>query len=150
MAHSLAPIFYPFPNMAIAYWLLKEKKVKSLSHVRLFATPWTTAYQALPSMGFSRQEYWSGLPFPSPGTDHWRPTSNVNFWWDIAQSTQGVNCLLFHTPRTYCWDSVIYQVPTECQKECQECWNTLCHLTHLTLWKTVIIYFRDKELDTED
>ena len=37
------------------------------SHVRLFATPWTVAYQAFPSMGFSRQEYWSGLPFPSPG-----------------------------------------------------------------------------------
>ena len=42
-------------------------KVKSLSHVQLFATPWTVAYQASPSMGFSRQEYWSGLPFPSPG-----------------------------------------------------------------------------------
>ena len=42
-------------------------KVKSLSCVRLFATPWTGAYQAPPSMGFSRQEYWSGLSFPSPG-----------------------------------------------------------------------------------
>ena len=41
--------------------------VKSLSHVRLFATPWTVAYQAPPSMGFSRQEYWNGLSFPSPG-----------------------------------------------------------------------------------
>ena len=41
--------------------------MKSLSRVRLFATPWTVAHQALPSMGFSRQEYWSGLPFPSPG-----------------------------------------------------------------------------------
>ena len=40
--------------------------MKSLSRVRLFATPGTVAYQALPSMGFSRQEYWSGLPFPSP------------------------------------------------------------------------------------
>ena len=40
-------------------------KVKSLSRVRLFATPWTAAYQAPPSMGFSRQEYWSGLPLPS-------------------------------------------------------------------------------------
>ena len=38
-----------------------------LSRVQLFATPWTVAYQAPPSMGFSRQEYWSGLPFPSPG-----------------------------------------------------------------------------------
>ena len=42
-------------------------KMKSLSRVRLFVTPWTVAYQAPPSMGFSRQEYWSGLPFPSPG-----------------------------------------------------------------------------------
>ena len=42
-------------------------KVKSLSHVQLFATPWTVAHQAPPSMGLSRQEYWSGLPFPSPG-----------------------------------------------------------------------------------
>ena len=42
-------------------------KVKSLSRVRLFATPWTIAYQAPQSMGFSRQECWSGLPFPSPG-----------------------------------------------------------------------------------
>ena len=41
-------------------------KVKSPSHVRLFETPWTTAYQAPPSMGFSRQEYWSGVPLPSP------------------------------------------------------------------------------------
>ena len=41
--------------------------MKSLSHVRLFATPWTLAHQAPPSMGFSRQEYWSGLPFSSPG-----------------------------------------------------------------------------------
>ena len=40
--------------------------MKSLSRVRLLATPWTAAYQAPPSMGFSRQEHWSGLPFPSP------------------------------------------------------------------------------------
>ena len=43
-------------------------KVKSLSRVRLFATPWSSAYQAPPSMGFSRQEYWSGVPLYIPGT----------------------------------------------------------------------------------
>ena len=43
------------------------RQVKLLSRVRLFATPWTVAYQAPPSNGFSRQEYWTGLPFPSPG-----------------------------------------------------------------------------------
>ena len=42
-------------------------KVKSLSHVQLFATPWTDPTQAPPSMEFPRQKYWSGLPFPSPG-----------------------------------------------------------------------------------
>ena len=47
--------------------LTSEKKVKSLSRVRLFAIPWTAVYQACLSMGFSREEYWSGLPFPSPG-----------------------------------------------------------------------------------
>ena len=46
---------------------VKWSEVSSLSRVRLFATPWTVAHQALPSMGFSRKEYWSGLPFPSPG-----------------------------------------------------------------------------------
>ena len=41
-------------------------KVKSLSRVQLLATPWTAAHQAPPTMGFSRQEYWSGVPLPSP------------------------------------------------------------------------------------
>ena len=43
-----------------------KAKVKSLSRVQLFVTPWTAAYQAPPSMGYSRQEYWSGVPLPSP------------------------------------------------------------------------------------
>ena len=46
---------------------VQSSSVQSLSCVRLFATPWTVARQAPPSMEFSRQEYWSGLPFPSPG-----------------------------------------------------------------------------------
>ena len=51
-------------------------KVKSLSRVQLSATPWTAVYQAPPSMGFSRQEYWSGVPLPSPG---WVPTGPFLF-----------------------------------------------------------------------
>ena len=47
--------------------LSRETEVKSLSRVGLFVTPWTVAYQAPLSVGFSREEYWSGLPFPSPG-----------------------------------------------------------------------------------
>ena len=46
---------------------IKSQKVKSLSRVQLFVAPWTVAYQAPLSMGLSMQEYWSGLPFPSPG-----------------------------------------------------------------------------------
>ena len=47
--------------------IFTKVKEKSLSRVRHFATPWTVAYQTSLPMGFSRQEYWSGLPFPSPG-----------------------------------------------------------------------------------
>ena len=55
-------------NLRVLGQLYERKvKVKVLSRVRIFATPWTLAYQAPPSMGFPRQEYWSGLPFPSPG-----------------------------------------------------------------------------------
>ena len=62
--HSKSWSLSPF-----SYLLLpgSRSEVKSLSRVQLFATPWTVAHQAPPSMGFSRQEYWSGLPFPSPG-----------------------------------------------------------------------------------
>ena len=51
----------------LSYVCKKKKERKWLSHVQLFATPWTVAYQASLFMGFSRQEYWSGLPFTSPG-----------------------------------------------------------------------------------
>ena len=55
--------------VAISFNAWKWKvKVKLLSRVRLLATPWAAAYQAPPSMGFSRQEYWSGVPLPSPWT----------------------------------------------------------------------------------
>ena len=50
----------------VAISFSKIMKVKSLSQIRLFETPWTAAHQATPSMGFSRQEYWSGVPLPSP------------------------------------------------------------------------------------
>ena len=60
-ARTLECVAISFSNT----WKWKVK-VKLLSRVRLLATPWTAAYQAPPSMGFSRQEYWSGLPLPSP------------------------------------------------------------------------------------
>ena len=63
---------YGFSSSHVWMWKLDYKtaekvKVKLFSHVQLFGTPWTIAYQASLSIGFSRQEYWSGLPFPSPG-----------------------------------------------------------------------------------
>jgi len=65
-------------------------KVKLLSHVWLLATPWTTAYQVPPYMGFSRQEYWSGVPLPSPikkSTNNkfykeWRKGTLLHCWWE--------------------------------------------------------------------
>ena len=60
-------LFLISPFFLLCFSLLSESAVKSLSRVRVFATPWTVAYKAPLSMGFSRQEYWSGLPFPSPG-----------------------------------------------------------------------------------
>ena len=53
-------------------------KVKSLSRVWLFATPWTAAYQAPLPKGFSRQEYWSGLPLPSPSPNYTPPNKNTS------------------------------------------------------------------------
>ena len=60
-ARTLERVAISFSNA----WKWKVK-VKSLSRVWLLATPWTAAHQASPSMGFSRQEYWSGVPLPSP------------------------------------------------------------------------------------
>ena len=58
----------PIQYCKVKWNKIKKKKVKgkSLSRVWLFATPWTAAYQAPPSVGFSRQKYWSGVPLPSP------------------------------------------------------------------------------------
>ena len=67
-------------------------KVKSLSRVWLLATPWTAAYQAPPSMGFSRQEYWSGMPLPSPLFFYCVPKSTIfpqpvmgSYSWDTMR-----------------------------------------------------------------
>ena len=64
----------------------KQKvKVKLPSHVQLLVTPWTAAYQAPPSMGFSRQEYWSGLPLPSPKKGDKRP--HISHSWNQENSS---------------------------------------------------------------
>ena len=80
-----------------------EVKVKSLSHVWLLATPWTAAYQAPSSMGFSRKEYWSGLPLPSPASmwDEYNYAA-VSAFFDIA----------------YLWD----WNETDLFQSCGHCW----------------------------
>ena len=64
------PLFFPFGNHKIVFHVYESVSVlcyaQSLSRVRLFVTPRTAAHQAPLSMGFSRQEYWNGLPWPSP------------------------------------------------------------------------------------
>ena len=89
------------------YYIFKSQKIKefsqghttkirsdqSLSCVRLFVTPWTAAHQAPPSMGYSRQEYWSGVPLPSPVwmweldyKESWAP-KNWYFWTVVLEKT---------------------------------------------------------------
>ena len=71
--------------------------LKSLSRVRLFTTPWTIAYQAPPSMGFSRKEDWSGVPLPSPklSTDDPKESS------DLTPHPQHTHTYITHTPFSY-------------------------------------------------
>ena len=65
---SILPFYFGEEPQLLAGWQCTQpSEVELLSRVWLFATPWTVAHQAPPPMGFSRQEYWSGLPFPSPG-----------------------------------------------------------------------------------
>ena len=98
------------------HFLLQCMKVKSesLSRVRLLATPWTAAYQAPPSMGFSRQEYWSGVPLPSPSLTKLKRTESLSkhqggyvdvtkttyvyYWWKIFQIAE---LPLFHYFKKY-------------------------------------------------
>ena len=90
----------------LGFWANERKKVKSLSHVQHFATPWTVAHQASPSMEFSRQEYWSGLLFPSPGDlpdpgiEPGSPTLQADaflykMWWELADSIITLFCIFF-------------------------------------------------------
>ena len=70
----------------------KWMKVKSLSRVQLLATPWTAAYQAPLSMGFSRQEYWSGVPLPSP-IEMWK-SRQILWAWQYIRHLHQVCCVL--------------------------------------------------------
>ena len=86
-ARTLEWVVISFSNA----WKWKVK-VKLLSPVQLLVTPWTAAYQAPPSMGFSRQEYWSGVPSPSPLS-----TTKPRKLWSSASRSKGTVCLTKNT-----------------------------------------------------
>ena len=80
-------------------WSKWKVKVKSLSRVRLLVTPWTAAHQAPPSMGFSRQEYWSGVPLPSPIYNIATIIYRNTFWkykWILCTLFSFSDCILFN------------------------------------------------------
>ena len=90
-------------------------KVKSLSRVRLLATPWTAAHQAPPSMGFSRQEYWSGLPLLSPIYMYTHTHIYIYIWYVLSHFS---HVQLFVTPWT-----VDHQAPLSMGFSRQEYWS---------------------------
>ena len=94
------------PVLFSSFPLLLLLLLSRFSRVRLCATPWMAAHQAPPSLGFSRQEHWSGLPFPSPMHENESES-------EVAQS-----CRLFVTPWT-----VAYQVPLSMGFSRQEYWG---------------------------
>ena len=99
-----SPSGSPFPGIlqartlewvAISFsnaWRWKVKG-KSLSRVRLLATPWTAAYQAPPSIGFSRQEYWSGVPLPSPLVSVWYVSNFLESHKHLCKNKNGTKSL---------------------------------------------------------
>ena len=92
----------PFSNA----WMWKVK-VKSLCRVRLLATPWTEAYQAPPSVGFSRQEYWSGVPLPSLTHD------------TVLTKVQILFKILFYCPLFVFILYSIFHIVFSCIEQCQ-------------------------------
>ena len=87
--------------------------MKSLTRVRLFVTPWTAAYQAPPSMGFSRQECWSGLPFPSPGD---LPDPGIEPWSPALQA----DALPSEPPGKPHIKTILLISPADIEDECRD------------------------------
>ena len=87
--------------VAISFSRAGKWKEKSLSRVRLSATPWTAAYQAPPSMRFSRQEYWSGVPLPSPTQLPNISQIHKYMWFGTVVLKQGFKCAIFQTTQKW-------------------------------------------------
>ena len=98
--------------------------MKSLSRVRLLATPWTAAYQAPPSMGFSRQDYWSGVSLPSPeaglGDMDWERTDTYTYIKYAHEYTH--SCKMFHYQTLLCMmnSDILFSVAPELLQRAEE------------------------------
>ena len=101
-------------------------KVKSLSRVQLFATPWTAAYQAPPPMGFSRQEYWSGVPLPS-----------LMIYSAYKLNKQGDNMQPWYTPFPI-WNQSVVPCPVLTVAS----WPAYRFLKRQVRWSSIPISFR--------
>ena len=105
-------------------------KVKSLSRVRLFATPWIAAYQAPPSMGFPRQEYWSGVPLPSPVGWIVAPKKIM----PMSQAWNGVNVTLFRK-RVFA-DVIKLRIWRWRDQSPWTVWSAVTSMTSIFMWQT--------------
>ena len=117
-----------FPTIP-CFYSVTWSEVKSLSRVRLFVTPWTVAYQAPPSMGFSRQEYWSGVPFPSPGDlpnsgiEPWSPTWQANaLTWEPPGKPYSVALLVKSSKPGWFWCTPSCRIRAPAVRSCLFWW----------------------------
>ena len=101
----------------ISLW---KVKVKLLSRVQLFATQWTVAYQAPPSMGFSRQEYWSGLPLPSPTNS---PNIKILHQSDLFVTTEKPTLTHHYHPKFIVYIRVLRAVLSLVTWSCLTLWD---------------------------
>ena len=113
-------------------------KVKSLSHFQLFATPWTAAYQAPTSMGFSRQEYWSGLPLPSPTS--FNKGSNERNWFNdfILKFKQKART------EWWCRSDKKSRVTMPMEDNSGLC-QTSCYICSWMFWRSLMIFLGDRK-----
>ena len=120
-------------------WMWKVK-VKLLSRVRLLVTPWTTAYQAPPSMGFSGQQYWSGVPLPSPKTAQLCSTlCNPVDYSPPGSSVHGI-----FQARTLEWDAIPFSGWSSQPRD----WILVSSTTgrFFTIWATRLVQFQPHKL----
>ena len=105
-------------------------KVKSLSRVQLLATPWTAAHQAPPPMGFSRQEYWGGLPLPSPLVA--RRMGQTQDQWRIFQNSSHFPILWMMKPHQFAPSILVVSWRVGCMKQSSCRWSKVLSILPLT------------------